>query len=160
MAKSTKTIPQNYPRIEDASSPYYGCLDDSQVVPHARKIPLEMMKSLIPPAIDNAGRKSRREILSIPLNATAEDLEDIYQRAGKELFKYFKRYCGDPAATAHQVYGKNYKAVGKEQFRKRTLQKERMNSEILTTLIHSSVFSAINNCWQGRIKSEHDSTSR
>jgi hypothetical protein len=34
----------------------------------------------------------------------------------------------DPAATAHQLYGKHYKDVGKEQFRNRTLQKERMNS--------------------------------
>lgn len=128
MAKSPKTIPQNYPRIEDQSSKYYGCLDDSQLVPHGQKIPVGVLKSLIQSAINNAGRKSRREILSIPPDATAEEVEVIYKREGKELFKYFKRYCGDPAATAHQVYRKNYSDVGKEQFRNRTLQKERMNS--------------------------------
>jgi hypothetical protein len=35
---------------------------------------------------------------------------------------------GDPASTAHQIYNKHYRVVGIEQFRNRTLQKERMNS--------------------------------
>jgi hypothetical protein len=86
------------------------------------------MKSLIAAAINNANRKSRREILSIPPDATAEEVDAIYKREGRELFRYFKKYCGDPASTAHQIYKKNYRNVGVEQFRNRTLQKERMNS--------------------------------
>lgn len=128
MAKTTKTIPQNYPRVRDETRPEYGCLDDATLTPHKTKIPVEQMKSLIQSAINNAGRKSRREILSIPLDATSEQIAAIYEREGRELFRYFKRYCGDPAATAHQIYRKHYRDVGVEQFRNRTLQKERMNS--------------------------------
>jgi hypothetical protein len=128
MAKSTKTIPQNYPRIQDEASLYYGCLDDSSLVPHKNKISVETIKSLIKSAISNAGRKSRREILSLPVDADTDVLEAIYKKEGRELFKYFRKYCGDPAATAHQIYKKNYRAVAVEQFRNRTLQKERMNS--------------------------------
>ncbi|HZG54608.1 MAG TPA: hypothetical protein VEZ40_21070 [Pyrinomonadaceae bacterium] len=128
MAKSTKTIPQNYPRVQDETSPYYGCLDDSLLAPHKLKISVETIKSLIRSAIANAGRKSRREILSLPAEAKADELEIIYRKEGRELFKYFRKYCGDPAATAHQIYQKNYRDVAVEQFRNRTLQKERMNS--------------------------------
>lgn len=49
-------------------------------------------------------------------------------QAGKNLFKYFLKYCGDPAATAHACYGKSYKVVAKQNFRNNILQKERMNS--------------------------------
>ncbi len=128
MAKTSKTIPQNYPRVQDETRPEYGCLDDATLTPHKTKIPVEQMKSLIQSAINNAGRKSRREILSIPPDATSEQIAAIYEREGRELFRYFKRYCGDPAATAHQIYRKHYHDVGVEQFRNRTLQKERMNS--------------------------------
>lgn len=128
MAKTSKTIAQDYPRIQDENSPYHGCLDDSKLVPHRRKIRVETMKSLILESIANASRKSSREILSIPSGATAEELAAIYEREGRELFKYFKKYCGDPAATAHQFFRKHYREVGIEQFRNRTLQKERMNS--------------------------------
>ncbi|MDX6272058.1 MAG: hypothetical protein QOD28_3281 [Acidobacteriota bacterium] len=128
MAKSPKTIPQNYPRIQDEASPYYGCLDDSSLVLHKSKISVETMKALIQAAITNAGRKSRREILSLPTDAGPGELEVLYKREGRELFKYFRKYCGDPAATAHQIYKKNYRDVAVEQFRNRTLQKERMNS--------------------------------
>jgi hypothetical protein len=128
MAKTTKTIAQDYPRIQDENSPYHGCLDDSRLMPHRKKIHVETMKTLILEAIANASRKSSREILSIPSGATTEELEIIYEREGRELFKYFKKYCGDPAATAHQFFRKHYREVGLEQFRNRTLQKERMNS--------------------------------
>lgn len=46
----------------------------------------------------------------------------------KKLFQYFRKYFSDPAATAHQLFGRSYRDVGKEQFRNQTLQKERMNS--------------------------------
>lgn len=128
MAKQSKIIAQDYPRIQDEDSPYHGCLDDSKLVPHHKKIRVETIKSLILEAIANASRKSSREILSIPSGATAEELAAIYEREGRGLFKYFKKYCGDPAATAHQFFRKHYREVGIEQFRNRTLQKERMNS--------------------------------
>lgn len=128
MAKSPRTIPQNYPRIQDENSPYYGCLDDSRLVTHNGKIPAEQLKSLIRRAIMSANRKSSREILSIPPDAAPERVAAIYESKGRELFRYFKKYVGDPASTAHQIYGKHYRAVGIEQFRNRTLQKERMNS--------------------------------
>ncbi len=128
MAKSAQIIPQDYPRIQDADSPYYGCLDDSTLVPHKRKISVKQLKTLILLAISNANKKSSREILSIPSDATQEKIDRIYEKEGKKLFAYFKKYCGDPASTAHQIYGKHYKEVAHEQFRLRTLQKERMNS--------------------------------
>ncbi len=79
-------------------------------------------------AIANANKKSSRTILSIPDGATQQEIDAIYVKEGKKLFKYFKMYCGDPASTAHQIHGKNYREVGMAQFHNRTLQKERMNS--------------------------------
>lgn len=128
MVKTIQTTPQSYPRIQNPDDPNYGCLDDGQLVPHVYKIPAQHLKQLIATAIANANNKSSREILSIPDDANAEMLQAIYQKEGKALFAYFKKYCGDPASTAHQVTGQHYKEVGKEQFRNRTLQKERMNS--------------------------------
>lgn len=128
MARSTQTSPQNYPRIENQNSQYYGCLDDSALVPHVFKIPSALLKELILSAITNANAKSSREILSIPLDADFHQIEKIYRDEGIALFRYFKKYCGDPASTAHQIMGQHYRDVGREQFRNRTLQKERMNS--------------------------------
>lgn len=128
MAKSTQVVYQNYPRVQDENSPFYGCLDDSTLLPHKHKISVEKLKRLILSAINNANKKSSREILSIPSNAKQEIIDQIYEKEGKRLFTYFKKYCGDPASTAHQLNGKHYIDVGKEQFRNRTLQKERMNS--------------------------------
>lgn len=127
MAKR-KTIPQNYPRIQDETHPYYGYLDESALVPHFHKIPVEELKEIIASAIVRASLKSSREILSIPLDATQEEIDTIYETQGKELFKYFKKYVSDPAYTAYQMVGRHYKEVGLELFRRRTLQMERMNA--------------------------------
>jgi hypothetical protein len=89
---------------------------------------LDELKGLIRRAIANANLKSSRAILNIPEGAEQAEIEQIFRREGRELLKYFRKYCGDPAATAHQVYRKTYREVGAEQFRNRTLQKERMNS--------------------------------
>jgi hypothetical protein len=123
-----KIIPQNYARIGDSESRSYGYLDDSTLVPHTNKISVNELTNLITLAIVNANKKSSRQILSIPADASPEMIDLIMRREGKKLFDYFKKYVGDPAATAHQLYGKHYIEVGKEQFRNRTLQKERMNS--------------------------------
>lgn len=127
MAKSS-SIPQDYPRIQDEDSSYVGCLDESTLVPHTHKILPKQFKELILSAINNANRKSSREILSIPDDTSQEDIESLYEQEGKALFAYFKKYVGDPASTAHQILGKHYSDVALEQFRNRTLQKGRMNS--------------------------------
>ena len=123
-----KITPQNYPRINDVDNHDYGCLDEESLVPHKHKISQEELKGLISSAIINANKKSSRQILSVPTNASGGEASQIYKKEGQKLFSYFKKYVGDPAATAHQLHGKHYKDVGKEHFRNRTLQKERMNS--------------------------------
>ena len=72
--------------------------------------------------------KSSREAFSISADADEVAESKIYRKAGLELFAYFRKYCGDPAASAHQLAGKHYRDVATEAFRNRTLQKERMNS--------------------------------
>lgn len=128
MAKSTKTVPQAYPRIDDDSRKDYGCLDESTLVLHPAKLPVEKLKGLIRDAISNANSKSSREILSIPPDATEEVVAEICKREGKALFRYFKKYSDDPASTADKLSERHYREVALEQFRNRTLQKERMNS--------------------------------
>jgi hypothetical protein len=105
MPKSAQVIPQDYPRIQDENSPFYGCLDDTTLEPHRHKISITQLKKLIQSAISNANKKSSREILSIPAGATREEVDKIYEKEGKKLFNYFKKYCGDPASTAHQIHG-------------------------------------------------------
>lgn len=123
-----KIVVQDYPRIKDPESKFHGYLDDSTLSPHRKKLPPGLMKKIIISSINAANKKSGREILNIPKNAKKEEIEKIYEKEGRKLFKYFKKYCGDPASSAHQILGKNYREVGIEQFRNRTLQKERMNS--------------------------------
>lgn len=120
--------PQNYPRLDHPSEKCKGCLDDSTLVNHLRTIPPDVLAEYITSAIGNANKRSRRELLSIPSDATQEQILSIYRIKGRELFKYFKNYCNDPAATAHQVFGKTYIDVGTEQFKLQTIQNERMNS--------------------------------
>ncbi len=121
MARLPKMNSQSYPRVD-------GFLDDSTLVSHTTKLPAETVKALIKAAIVKASTKSSREILSIPPDADARTVEALYKKAGAKLFVYFRKYCGDPAATAHQLAGKHFREVGKDAFRNCTLQKERMNS--------------------------------
>ena len=118
-----KKIMQRYPRLPDSD-----LLDESKLVPHHLKIPLEKLKEIIISAIETAGRKSSRAILNLSDDATEEDVSRTYKKAGWELFKYFIKYYGDPAYTAYQCLNRKCADVAREQFRNRTLQKERMNS--------------------------------
>ena len=118
---------QPYPRIQ-YDERQAGLLDDATLRPHARRVSLDELKGMVRQAIANANLKSSRAILNIPEGAAQAEIEKIYRREGRNLLRYFRKYCGDPAATAHQVHGKTYREVGIEQFRNRTLQKERMNS--------------------------------
>ena len=130
MARRTSTTGSNiqiYPRIQDDEK-QADLLDDTSLQPHTQQMSLDELKGLVRQAIVNANRKSSRAILNIPNEADQAAIEKIYRREGANLLRYFRKYCGDPAATAHQVYRKTYREVGVEQFRNRTLQKERMNS--------------------------------
>jgi hypothetical protein len=113
---------QQYPRKTD------NLLDDSQLVPHTYRIPADQLKSIIVEAIETAGRKSSRAILNLPDDVSADEVTRTYIKEGRELFRYFVKYCGDAAVTALQCAGRKCSEIAKEQFRNRTLQKERMNS--------------------------------
>jgi len=123
-----RTTSQNYPRIHDENDKYHGFLDVSKLAKHTKKISEKELKNIIRQAIQYANKKSSRAILNISDSAGKQEIIDIYVNEGKELFKYFQKYCGDPASTAHDCLNRHYSVVAKEQFRNRTLQKERMNS--------------------------------
>jgi hypothetical protein len=113
---------QQYPRQNN------NLLNDGELVPHFYRIPVEQLKAIIVAAIETAGRKSSRAILNLPDNASIQDVTKTYTKEGRELFRYFVKYCGDAAATALQCTGRKCSEIAREQFRNRTLQKERMNS--------------------------------
>lgn len=125
-----RTIPQDYPRIQDASDEFYGMLDETKLIAHPNPTPItpQLLKQLIEGAIRLANEKSSRDVLSLPPEATLEEKQAVFLREGKKLFSYLHDYPIDPAATAHDYHGKHYRQVGLELFRNRTLQKGRMNS--------------------------------
>ncbi len=124
-----KTRVQDYPRIQDEKHKYYGYLDEGRLNPHIYKLTSSELKTIIIDAIDRANKKSGRSILGdIPEDVPEEELGKIYKSKGKELFQYFVKYCEDPASTAYQCLGKHYADIAREQFRNKTLQRERMNT--------------------------------
>jgi hypothetical protein len=124
MVKTKSVNFQGYPRISDEDNPFHGYLDDSKLQPHVHKIPFSDLKAIIVKSMDYANKKSSRTILKI----TGDTTEDFYKKTGKDLFRYFLQYCGDPASTAHACLSRHYSEVGREQFRNRIVQKQRMNS--------------------------------
>jgi hypothetical protein len=120
--------PQSYPRIDDDNDRYAGFLDEKALVPHKLRVDSEKFRQIIENAILYASSKSSRAILDIDENLSASEVENVLLKAGDELFKYFVKYCGDPASTAFDCLGKPYSDVAREMFHNRTLQKERMNS--------------------------------
>ena len=127
MAKTNINI-QDYIRIKDTNSKFIGYFDDSKYKHHTKKIYFELLKNVIRNAIKEADKKSSRRILDIADDATENEIQKLLAKSGKDLFAYFKKYCGDPASTAHDCYNIHYSVIAQEQFRNRTLQKERMNS--------------------------------
>lgn len=125
MAKSV--MPQPYPR-QSESHKNAGYLDVDRLAPHKYKISFKKLKKIIQDAIDYASHKSSRAILDISGDLSPAAIQKVYYKEGEALFAYFKKYCGDPAATAYECYGRHYSAVAQEQFHNRNLQKERMNS--------------------------------
>lgn len=121
-------MPQSYPRITDEDNEFVGFLDESELTPHSRTLTEDELRTIIASAIIYANAKSSRVILNIPEYASKEETVAFYRKQGKQLFAYFIKYCGDPASTAHACMGQHYAKVAREQFRNRTLQKERMNS--------------------------------
>lgn len=128
MSATYRIIPQNYPRVNDLDNKDYGYLDTSYLVDHGEKISEDKISDLVVSAIKIANAKSGRVILNIPDGASHEEIEKIHKKEGKKLFNYFRKFCGDPASTAYDLKGKDYVEVCTDQFRIRTLQKERMNS--------------------------------
>jgi hypothetical protein len=45
-----------------------------------------------------------------------EAIDEICVKAGKELFNYFLKYCGDPASTAHSCMNRHYKVTAKTAY--------------------------------------------
>lgn len=125
MAKSKLLTSQKYPRIEDEDDKYHGFLDDTKLKEHTYTISISEMKKIIADAIINANKKTSRTILKI---SSEDSPAELYKRIGSDIFKYFVKYCGDPASTAHTCFNRHYSVVCKEQFRNNLLQKQRMNS--------------------------------
>ena len=71
-----KITPQNYPRIDDVANRYNGFLNEDTLVPHKYKISVEELKRLISSAIINASKKSSRQILSLPPNASESEVSE------------------------------------------------------------------------------------
>lgn len=128
MSKTSKTVIQSYPRIEDENDLFHGFFDDSKVMQHKKRISQVKLKKIIRAAIKSANLKSSRAILNIDGNISEEELNKKYIKEGNGLFRYFVKYCGDPASSAFDSYKQHFSKVAKEQFRNRTIQKERMNS--------------------------------
>jgi hypothetical protein len=127
MAKN-RLVLQDYPRLAKRSDKYFAFVDESALVPHTHVISESELNKAIREGIEYANDKSGRTILEIPDNASVAEKKNILKQKGKELFQYFQKYCGDPASTAFACEGRHYRLVAEEQFRNRTLQKERMNS--------------------------------
>lgn len=128
MAKLRKSNLQNYPRIESEEDQFYGFFDESKVTPHTNIISDKDLANIIKRAVKTANVKSSRAILNINDNISEKEINKIYCKEGKSLFRYFLKYCGDPAATAFDCINQHFSKIAKEQFRNRTIQKERMNS--------------------------------
>lgn len=124
------SIPEEYPRIRERKSRFYGCLNTDLLIPHPepRRISPELLKGLMLHAINEANAMSKREAEEIPEGLTSEEEEEVWKSEGRSLFEHFHDYPIDPAATAHEYYDKNYRVVGVDLFRSRVWQKGRMNS--------------------------------
>ena len=120
-------VAQDYPRISEGED-FAGLLDERKLVPHTHKISSSKVRQIISDAVKNANRKASRVILNIPEKSTDAEMRNIFLKEGRKLLEYFRQYCGDPPATAYQCLDRHYSEVAAEQFRNRTLQKERMNS--------------------------------
>ncbi len=126
MAKTVGS--QQYPRIIDEADPFYGYLDESKIKQHTIKLSKDQLYQTIKEAISYVSAKSSRVLLNIPIDSNDETILKYHKKAGKDLFLYFKKYCGDPASSAFDCYGKHFSLIAKEQFRNRIIQKERMNA--------------------------------
>src|SRR5947207_16013527 len=120
-------VAQNYTRISEGEE-FAGRLDERKLTPHSYKIPQSKLRQIITDAVKSANRKASRAILNIPEKSTDAEMQKIFLKEGRKLLDYFRQYCGDPPATAYQCLDRHYSEVAVEQFRNRTLQKERMNS--------------------------------
>ena len=82
-------IQQTDPRIQDEADSCYGFLDDSQLVPHIRKIKTTELKKIIKSAIINANQKSNRTILDIREEAFQDEIKTVFRKKRKRAFQLF-----------------------------------------------------------------------
>jgi hypothetical protein len=76
----------------------------------------DILQELIIKSIEYASKKSSRKILGITDDMIPEAIDEICVKAGKELFNYFLKYCGDPASTAHFCMNRHYKVTAKTAY--------------------------------------------
>ncbi len=83
----------------------------------------ELLKEIIIASIQQANNKIGRAILDIPEGVTEDRLSAIYQKEGRELFKYFQEQYDDPASTSYTCLGKHYSAIGKKIYKEKRSNK-------------------------------------
>ncbi len=88
---AAKTGVQSYPRISNT-----GLLDDSKLVTHTKKIPVEQIRAYIKNSIEKTNKKSSRAILRIPENASQSEVEKIYIREGKNFLTISRKILWRP----------------------------------------------------------------
>jgi hypothetical protein len=76
-------------------------LDVVRVAPHTHEIAIDDLYAVIAKAITDAAGKSSRAILEGHDHLSEEEKVEFFRRKGKDLFTYFRKYYGDPAATAY-----------------------------------------------------------
>lgn len=128
MAIKKRTSAQGYPRIANEHDKFNGFFDSGKIKGHKKNIDTDELKKIIIRAISSANKKSGRAILALPEKLSKKEYVELCKAKGRELFDYFQKYCGDPASTAHECLNRHYTQIAREQFRNRTLQKERMNA--------------------------------
>jgi len=130
MAKVRKKVAgiQPYPRIKDEDSKFVDCLDESKLVPHFQKLPKDLMKTLIKESIKYANSKSSKDVFVIPDDADNDEILAISKKTGQEIFKYFRKYCSDPAVAAQELFNKHYHEVCTQAITIKKIQMQRMNS--------------------------------
>ena len=119
---------QDYPRIRNENHEFHGFLDESRLEDHKKRLSPQELTEIIKDAIRYADSKSSAEFIARRKKSKGADLEKTYEKAGKELFNYFRKYCSDPAQTALDCFEKHYSIVAKEHARNLLVQKLRMNS--------------------------------
>ena len=124
---NNRGTPQSYPRLE-GDTKLNGLLDDRKLAQHETRVSADELQEAILLAMQSANKRSSREMFTASAKVSLSEGEDIYTKAGKEIFQYFREYSSDPASRAYQLQGQHCRDIARQQFQLKALQKERMNS--------------------------------